>query len=87
MYLCLHVIMIFFILLMATMRQSYLALLYAIILFPHLKDGADVLKQRDMQLQKLKNSVEEEEEALVEELCQNEVLEKIYGEINAKTGP
>lgn len=46
-YLTFHVFMIFMILLMATVRRSIISFLYVIILLPRMKDGAEVLTQRD----------------------------------------
>jgi len=44
-YLCFHVFTILFILLMAVLRQSFVSLGYVLMILPHLKDGADVLRQ------------------------------------------
>ena len=49
-YLTLHIFTIFLILLMATMRQSFIAFGYVLILLPRIRDGAEVLKQRDFKL-------------------------------------
>jgi hypothetical protein len=48
-YICFHIMTIFVILLMATMRQSLISLGYVLILIPRIKDGAEVLNQRSHQ--------------------------------------
>jgi len=60
-YITFHIITIFFVLLMAAMRQSLFAIMYVLILLPKMKDGAEVLKQRDIQqgkeLEELENEI------------------------------
>lgn len=62
-YISAHIFTILFILLMAAMRQSLFALVYVLILLPKMKDGADVLKQRDIQqgkdIEDLDNEIED----------------------------
>lgn len=48
-YISFHIITIFVVLLMAAMRQSVLAIGYMFILIFRMKDGAEVLKQRDLE--------------------------------------
>ena len=48
-YISFHIITILIVLLMAAMRQSVFGIVYVIILLPRMKDGAEVLKQRDIQ--------------------------------------
>lgn len=59
-YLSFHIVMIFIVLLMSILRQSFLSIGYVFILVPRLREGAEVLKQRDIQLVKKKNQLEEE---------------------------
>ena len=47
-YLTFHIFTIFVILLMATMRQSILSLVYVVVLLLRLKNGSEVLNQRDI---------------------------------------
>lgn len=47
-YLTLHILAIFIILLMAVMRQSLLSVGYVFFLIPRFKDAAEVLDQRSM---------------------------------------
>jgi len=47
-YVSFHIITIFIILLMSAMRQSFFGIVYVLILLPYLRDGAAVLKQRDI---------------------------------------
>jgi hypothetical protein len=47
-YITFHIFTIFVILLMAAMRQSFWAAIYVFMLLPRMKDGAEVLKQRDI---------------------------------------
>jgi hypothetical protein len=56
-YLTFHIVMIFVILMMSICRQSLLSLGYVFILIPSIRDGAEVLKQRDMQLVNKKNYI------------------------------
>lgn len=42
-YFSFHIFMIFTILMMATLRQSFIALGYVVILLPRIKEGAEVL--------------------------------------------
>jgi len=48
---------------MAAMRQSLFAVVYVLILLPKMKDGSDVLKQRDIQqgkeIEDLDNEIED----------------------------
>lgn len=47
-YISFHIFTIFIVLLMAAMRQSVFSVIYVFILLPRMKDGAEVLKQRDI---------------------------------------
>jgi hypothetical protein len=49
---------------MSILRQSFLSIGYVFILVPRLREGAEVLKQRDIQLVRKKNELEEEVYAL-----------------------
>jgi len=53
-YVSFHIFTIFIVMLMATMRQSIIALGYVLILIPRIKDGAEVLNQRDIEQNKEK---------------------------------
>ena len=46
-YLTFHVFLIFVILMIATVRRSLISFIYVLILLPRMKDGAEVLNQRD----------------------------------------
>ena len=65
-YVTFHIITIFIIMLMAAMRQSLWGTIYVFILLPRMKDGAEVLKQRDIQegkeLEEIKHDIEDIEE-------------------------
>jgi hypothetical protein len=67
-YLSFHIVMIFIILLMSILRQSFLSIGYVFILVPRLREGAEVLKQRDIQLVKKKNEMAVEVNKLAEKL-------------------
>ena len=47
-YLTFHLVTILGVMLLATVRQSIISLGYVIILLPSLKDGSEVLNQRDL---------------------------------------
>lgn len=47
-YFSFHIFMVFVILMMATLRQSFIALCYVLILLPRIKEGAEVLSQRNL---------------------------------------
>lgn len=53
---------------MAAMRQSFFAFVYLLILIPRMKDGKDVLKQRDIQQGKDLEEVDVEIDDLEETL-------------------
>ena len=59
---------IFIVLLMAAMRQSIFGIFYVVILLPKMKNGAEVLKQRDIQqgkeLEELENEIPDLKDAL-----------------------
>lgn len=67
-YLTFHIFTIFVVLLMAAMRQSFFAFVYLLILIPRMKDGKDVLKQRDIQQGKDLEEVDVEIDDLEETL-------------------
>lgn len=62
-YISFHIFTILLVLLMAAMRQSLFAVVYVLILLPKMKDGSDVLKQRDIQqgkeIEDLDNEIED----------------------------
>lgn len=62
---------------MAAMRQSLFAIIYVLILLPRMKDGAEVLKQRDIQQGKDLEDIENEIDDLKDQLKQKSVLEEI----------
>lgn len=47
-YLTFHIFTILVVMLLATVRQSIISLGYVIILLPRMKDGSEVLMQRDL---------------------------------------
>jgi hypothetical protein len=51
-YISFHIITIFFVLLMAAMRQSVFSIGYMFILIFRMANGAEVLKQRDLEQKK-----------------------------------
>jgi hypothetical protein len=67
-YITFHIITVFVVLLMAAMRQSVWAVMYVLILLPRMKDGAEVLKQRDIQqgkeLEELENDIQDVQDTL-----------------------
>lgn len=63
-YLTFHVALIFIILMMAAFRRSILSFLYVIVLMPRMKDGAEVLNQREMNQDKQREEVKKELDAL-----------------------
>mmetsp|Transcript_34734 Transcript_34734/g.53329 ORF Transcript_34734/g.53329 Transcript_34734/m.53329 type:complete len:261 (-) Transcript_34734:4378-5160(-) len=69
-YLSFHIIAILVILLMATLRQSFLSLGYVLIVLPRMKDGSEVLIQRNIHQDQSKNELEVEIEELEEQLAQ-----------------
>jgi hypothetical protein len=58
-YISFHIFTIFVIMLMATMRQSIIAMGYVIILLPRVKNGSEVLDQRNMHQNTSKDKKEE----------------------------
>ena len=46
-YLTMHIILMLIIMLMATVRRSIISFGYIIIILPRMKDGSEVLTQRD----------------------------------------
>lgn len=54
-YLTFHIFLIFTILMIATVRRSIISFMYVIILLPRMKDGAEVLAQRDQNQGKLRH--------------------------------
>ena len=59
-YICFHIFTIFLVLLMATMRQSIISLGYVLILLPRMKDGSEVLNQRNIHQNQSKDQLQEE---------------------------
>ena len=78
-YISFHILTILLVLLMAAMRQSFFAVIYVIILLPKMKDGAEVLKQRDIQqgkdIEEKKNGFQD----IKDKLKQTSVKEQIIG--------
>ena len=64
-YLSFHIFTILVVLLMATLRQSIMSLGYVMILIPRMKDGSEVLMQRDLHQDNQKNSCEDTIEELI----------------------
>jgi hypothetical protein len=62
-YISFHIFTIFVVLLMGCMRQSLISFGYMLILLPHIKNGAEVLNQREMMkfnnLEKLEDEIEQ----------------------------
>mmetsp|Transcript_21579 Transcript_21579/g.33227 ORF Transcript_21579/g.33227 Transcript_21579/m.33227 type:complete len:988 (-) Transcript_21579:2058-5021(-) len=56
------------VLLMATMRQSFLSLGYVFILLPHVKNGGEVLDQRNIHQNKAKDQLEQEIDEITDEI-------------------
>ena len=83
-YVSFHIITIFIILLMSAMRQSFFGIIYVLILLPYLKDGAAVLKQRDIQQGKELEDLEHDIEDLKEKLKQENVKKTILEELARK---
>jgi hypothetical protein len=63
-YISFHIFTIFIVLLMATMRQSLIAIGYVLILLPRMKDGSEVLDQSIIHQEKSKNDLIEKSKAL-----------------------
>jgi uncharacterized membrane protein len=57
-YLSFHVFTILIILFMATMRQSFIGLVYVFILLPRIKDGSEVLQQSTLSQNKKAESLQ-----------------------------
>jgi len=85
-YITSHIFTIFVVLLMAAMRQSLFAIVYVLILLPRMKDGAEVLKQRDIQQGKDLEDIENEIDDLKDQLKQRSVREEILKHIKQKLG-
>jgi hypothetical protein len=70
---------------MAAMRQSLWGTIYVFILLPRMKDGAEVLKQRDIQegkeLEEIKHDIDELEEQLEQKSVKNMIIEMIQKRI------
>ena len=67
-YVCFHIFTILVVMLSATMRQSVLSLGYVLILLPFVKDGADVLKQRNIHQNECRDKLESQVESMQREL-------------------
>jgi len=63
-----HIITIFAVLLMAVLRQSFVSFGYVLIILPHIKDGAEVLMQRNIHQDQTKHEIELEIDNLEKEL-------------------
>lgn len=63
------------------MRQSFWAAIYVFILLPRMKDGAEVLKQRDIQegkeLEEIKHDIDDIEEQLKQPAVRSTIIDKI----------
>lgn len=80
-YLTFHVLTIFMILLVATMRQSFIAFGYVLILLPRVSDGSEVLKQRDFKLLKDRDQLKEEISNLQKEHDQEDLANRVVKEL------
>jgi len=69
---------------MATVRQSVFSLGYIFILIFRMKDGAEVLKQRNFQEKKEINDLEDKMDELQEQLDQENVKKVILEELDKK---
>ena len=85
-YISFHIFTILLVLLMAAMRQSLFAIMYVLILLPRMKDGSDVLKQRDIQQGKEIEDLENEIEDIKDKLKQTTVKEQIVSILKSKMG-
>lgn len=70
-YITFHIFTIFVVMLSATMRQSIISLGYVFILLPFVKDGAEVLTQRNIHQNENRDRLEEQVEQM-----QNELIEQ-----------
>jgi len=57
-YLTGHIFLIFCIMMMATVRRSYFAFVYILIIIPRMKNGAEVLSQRELNQDQKKKDLE-----------------------------
>jgi len=85
-YITFHIFTIFIVLLMAAMRQSLFAIVYVLILLPRMKDGAEVLKQRDIQQGKDLEDIENDIDDIRDQLKQQRVLDEIIIILKQKLG-
>lgn len=67
-YVTFHIFTIFIVMLMATMRQSILALGYVFILLPRMKEGSEVLNQRNIHQNTKKDKLEKQIEVIQDQL-------------------
>lgn len=67
-YISSHIFTIFVVMLSATMRQSIISLGYVLILLPFVKDGAEVLNQRNIHQNENRDRLEDEVESMQQEL-------------------
>ena len=72
-YLSFHVFTILMILLMATLRQSFLALGYVLIFIPRLRHGSEVLMQRNVHHENQQTQLVNEEKDLETRIYENNV--------------
>jgi parvulin-like peptidyl-prolyl isomerase len=67
-YISFHIFTIYVVLLMACMRQSIISLGYVLILLPRMKDGSEVLDQRNMNQNSAQNKLQEEIDEIASKL-------------------
>jgi len=80
-YISFHITTIFVVLLMATMRQSIISLGYVFILLPRVKDGGEVLDQRNIHQSKAKDDLEDEISNLKQEVDNMKKQDEDYDEL------
>lgn len=69
-YLSFHIFLCFIIMVMATIRRSLISFGYIVILLPRMKDGSEVLTQRDQNQAKLRHDAESKVKALRKEISE-----------------
>lgn len=69
-YLSFHIVLCFIIMVMATVRRSLISFGYIAILLPRMKDGSEVLTQRDQNQAKLRYDAESKVKAIRQQITQ-----------------
>ena len=69
MYLTFHVFTIFSVLMMAVLRQSFISIIYVLILLPSIKEGSEVLKQSTVAQGAKSDDIKEKIEKLEENIA------------------